>query len=134
MEAKFYLNQELLLQKLKRDKMKVKQKIPKETEQKIIQLQLLEQNLQNFLIQKQTFQAQLLEIENSLEELEKTKEKVYKIVGTIMIASQKEDLKKDLKSKKEIIELRIKNLEKQEAKIKEKATELQSSVMQELKK
>lgn len=109
-------------------------KIPKETEQKIAQLQLLEQNLQNFLIQKQAFQTKLIEIENALKELEKTKNTTYKIVGTIMVASKKEDLKKDLASKKEIIELRIKNLEKQEQKIKEKAKETQAQVMQEIKK
>ena len=109
-------------------------KIPKETEQKIAQLQLLEQNLQNFLIQKQAFQTKLIELENALKELEKTKNTVYKIVGTIMVASKKEDLKKDLKSQKEIIELRIKNLEKQEEKIKEKAKETQTEVMKEIKK
>jgi len=109
-------------------------KIPKETEQKIAQLQLLEQNLQNFLVQKQAFQTKLIEIENALKELEKTKDTPYKIVGTIMVASKKEDLKKDLNSQKEIIELRIKNLEKQEEKIKEKAKETQSEVIKEIKK
>lgn len=106
----------------------------KETEQKIGKLQLLEQNLQNFILQKQNFQAQLLELNNALEELEKSKDKPYKIVGSIMVASTKEDLKSSLQSKKEIIELRIKNLEKQEKSIKEQTTELQTEIMQQLKK
>ncbi|MFH0936265.1 MAG: prefoldin subunit [Candidatus Woesearchaeota archaeon] len=108
-------------------------KITKETEQKIAELQLLEQNLQNFMIQKQTFQAQILEIENALKELDISKE-CYKIIGPIMVHSTKEDLKKDLNSKREILNIRIKNIEKQEEKIKEKADSIQSEVLKQIKK
>lgn len=108
--------------------------IDKETEQKIGQLQLMEQNLQNFLMQKQTFQTQLFEIDNALQELEKSKDKTYKIVGTVMIASKKEDIINELKEKKSVIELRIKSLEKQEKVIKDKATQMQSDIMSQLKK
>lgn len=108
--------------------------IDKETEQKIGQLQLMEQNLQNFLMQKQTFQTQLFEIDNALQELEKSKDKTYKIVGTVMIASKKEDIINELKEKKSVIELRIKSLEKQEKAIKDKATQMQSDIMSQLKK
>ncbi len=107
--------------------------INKETEEKIGQLQLMEQNLQNILMQKQAFQTQLFEIDNALKELEKTKDETYKIVGPIMVAANKKDIKDDLQSKKEILELRIKNLEKQERKIKDEATQLQSEVMKKLK-
>ncbi len=107
--------------------------IPEETQQKISQLQLFEQSLQNVLIQKQQFQSQLVEIESALKEIGTAKE-VYKIVGNIMVDSKKDDLKKDLTSKKEIIELRIKTLEKQEKSIKEKATKMQSEVLEKIKK
>ena len=109
-------------------------KINKEAEQKIAQLQLIEQNLQNFMLQKQNFHAQLLEVENALTELKTLKEKPYKIVGSIMISTDKGKLEKDLSSKKEIINLRIKNIDKQEQQLKEKANEIQSEVMEELKK
>ena len=112
----------------------MEQDVDKETEQKIGQLQLMEQNLQNFLMQKQSFQTQLYEIDNALQELEKTKDKTYKIVGTVMIASKKEDLIKDLKEKKSVVELRIKSLEKQEKALKEKASQIQADVMSHLKK
>ena len=104
----------------------------KTTEEKIQQLQLIEQGMQNFLIQKQQFQAQMVEIESALKELEKS-ETAYKIVGNIMVSANKEELVKDLKSKKEMIELRIKTLERQEAQMKEKATAMQSEVMEKLK-
>tara|TARA_Y100000310_G_scaffold302635_1_gene340183 strand:+ start:27763 stop:28104 length:342 start_codon:yes stop_codon:yes gene_type:complete len=108
--------------------------LSKETEQKIAQLQLMEQNLQNFLMQKQNFQTQLLEIDTAITELDKTKEDAYKIVGNVMIKEKKENLIKDLKSKKEVLDLRLKTLDKQESKIKEKATEMQQEVVQELNK
>ncbi|MBI2663010.1 prefoldin subunit beta [Candidatus Woesearchaeota archaeon] len=109
-------------------------KLSKETEQNISQLQLLEQNLQNFLAQKQTFQAQLMEVENALKELDSAKDDTYKIVGNVMIKEKKEELIKDLNSRKEIAELRLKTIEKQETKIKERAEELQKKVMKELEK
>ncbi len=106
--------------------------ITKETEQKISQLQLFEQSMQTILSQKQQFQMQLVEIESALGELDKT-DTAYKIVGNIMVASKKEDLKSDLKSKKDIIDLRLKTLEKQENQIKEKAEKLQSEVLKKIK-
>jgi len=106
--------------------------ISKETEHKINQLQLFEQGMQTILAQKQQFQMQLVEIESALSELNKS-DTAYKIVGNIMVASNKEDLKSDLKSKKDIVELRLKTLEKQENQIKEKAEKLQAEVLKKIK-
>lgn len=105
----------------------------KETEKKIQQLQLIEQNLQNIIMQKQAFQIQLMENENATSELEKTKRDAYKIIGTIMINSNKDDLKKELKEQKEILDVRIKSLEKQEKNFQEKAEEIQKEVMKDIK-
>jgi len=105
----------------------------KETEQKISQLQLIEQNLQNFLIQKQQLQTQLIEIESALEELKKVSD-AYKIIGNIMIKSDRKGLEKELEQKKDMIGLKVKNLEKQEERIKEKAKKLQEEVLSEVKK
>ncbi len=106
----------------------------KDVKEKIEQLQLFEQKTQALLMQKQNFQSQLLELENALNELENNSGQVYKIIGNIMVASEKNKLKEDLNSKTDILALRIKNLEKQENKIKEEATQLQTEVMDELKK
>ena len=107
-------------------------KVSKETETKIIELQTMEQNLQNFAMQKQRFQVNLTEIENAIEELDKAKEDSYRIIGPIMVKTSKEELLKELKEKKGIADLRIKNIEKQENKIREKARELQKEVMQKI--
>ncbi|MBI2105408.1 prefoldin subunit beta [Candidatus Woesearchaeota archaeon] len=106
--------------------------LSKDAERKIAELQLAEQNLQNALLQKQRFQTELLEAENALKEIDSSEE-VYKIVGNIMISKKKEDLKKELSSRKEIINIRIKSLEKEESKIKDKANTLQKEVIGEMK-
>ena len=107
--------------------------VSKETEQKINQLQMFEQSLQNFLGQKQQFQVQLVEVESALNELDNT-EKAYKIVGNIMVETDKNELKKDLQSKKEVLELRIKTMEKQETQVRERASKLQSEILEKIKK
>ena len=107
--------------------------VSKETEQKINQLQMFEQSLQNFLGQKQQFQLQLVEVESALNELDNT-EKAYKIVGNIMVETDKNELKKDLQSKKEVLELRIKTMEKQETQVRERASKLQSEILEKIKK
>jgi len=79
-------------------------------------------------MQKQNFQIQLAEIESALSELKNTPQ-AYKIVGNIMIAADKEELEKDLSQKKEMTEVRIQSIEKQEAKIREKAETLQKEAL-----
>ncbi len=106
----------------------------KEVEEKIEHLQLFEQNLQALLMQKQTFQSQLLEAENSIEELKKAKENPYKIIGPIMVLSDKDKLKKELEDKKEMLNLRIKTIERQEDETRKKAKELQEEIMKSLRK
>ena len=107
--------------------------VSKETEQKIGQLQMYEQSLQSFLGQKQQFQVQLVEVESALSELQNTN-KAYKIVGNIMVEADKNELKGDLQSKKEMLELRIKTMEKQESQVREKASSLQSEILKKIKK
>jgi len=104
----------------------------KKTQEKIEQLQMIEQSMQQIMAQRQQFQSHLLELNSALEELEKT-DKSYKIIGNIMVATDKEVLKKDLSEKKETTELRIKTIEKQETQVKEKAQALQKEIMENMK-
>jgi len=105
----------------------------KQVENDLAQMQLIQQNLQNILLQKQQFQMQLNEIDSALLELKNT-EKAYKIVGNLMISSKKEDLEKDLAEKKKTIELRLKTFESQEEKFKKKVEDMQKSVAEGMKK
>ena len=107
--------------------------VSKETEQKISQLQMFEQSLQSFLGQKQQFQLQLVEVDSALNELSNT-DKAYKIIGNIMVESDKGELKSDLQSRKEMLELRIRTMEKQEAQVRDRAQKLQSEILTKINK
>lgn len=97
----------------------------------INRLQQLRVQLQMITQQRQQVELRLREVEEALEELDKTDAKtpVYKSVGAILIKTKgKSEVAKELKSNKESLELRKDTLGKQEGRTKEKLNELQSKV------
>ena len=98
-------------------------------EKNIQELQILEQNLQNILLQKQAFQIELRETQAALKELEKSGEEVFKIIGQLMIKTDKKDMKEELLGKEKMMDLRIKSFEKQEHALSEKLEELQREIL-----
>lgn len=76
--------------------------IDSETAKKIQELQILEQNLQTFLMQKQTIQVELNEILNALTDLKKSDDEVYKLVGGLVLKSDKTVLTQELEEKRKI--------------------------------
>ena len=103
------------------------------SEEKIMELQLLEQNMNNLLLQKQSIQSQLIEVDNALEELGKNPKQTFKIIGGIMVETTKQKLETDLNEKKEILEIKIKNFDKQEDRLKEKVQIMQSQLLEAMK-
>ncbi|MFT4305212.1 MAG: prefoldin subunit [Candidatus Woesearchaeota archaeon] len=101
--------------------------------EEINELSSLEQSSHQLLTQRQVFESQLIEVESALQEIETTN-KTYKIIGHVMVLYEKDKLKEELNSKKEILNLRIKNIIKQEEKLKEKSNNLRKKVMTDLKK
>jgi prefoldin beta subunit len=83
-------------------------------EQKIQEMQILEQKLQNTILQKQSFQMELAETDAALIEIEKAGDEVFKIIGQLMLKSEKSKIKEELLNKQKILELRISAFEKQE--------------------
>ncbi len=94
---------------------------------KLSELQILEQNLQNFLMQKQAFQVELNETNTALDEISNAKE-VYKILSGVMILSNKDNVKKDLEEKKKIMDLRVSSIEKQEKLLESKSEKLREEL------
>ncbi|MBU2496523.1 MAG: prefoldin subunit beta [Nanoarchaeota archaeon] len=103
------------------------------TEEKVRELQIIEQNLNNMIFQKQAFQLELSEINSAVEELNKSDGEVYKIIGNVMVKSEKDKLKKEIDEKKDIINLRVKNIEKQEKALKVRVEELRKDVLKTMK-
>ena len=107
--------------------------LDKETQEKIHELQSYEQNLSSLLMQKQAFQMELSETENALEEISKSKDDIFKLLGNIMIKTNKSDVEKELKQKQELLALRLKSIEKQENELTKEAEELREEVMKKIK-
>ena len=100
-----------------------------QTREMVGQFQTYQQQLQTILIQKETMQLQLMEINKAMEELDSTKnEKAYKITGQIMVSRSVEELKKELAETKETIEVRINSLGKTEEKITTKLKEMETEL------
>ncbi len=105
-----------------------------EQNQKIQQLQFLEQNLQSIIMQKQAFQMEVSETNSALEEIEKSKEDVYKIIGQLMIKVSKKKIKEELENKQKLLKMRLDALTKQEESLKVQADKLRDEVMAPMKK
>ena len=102
------------------------------TQTKIAQLQLLQQNLQGILAQKQQLESELIEVDSALSEADKSSES-YKIIGKIMVLTSKEQVINELEEKKNTLNLRLKSFSKQEEKIKENLESLQTEILSEMK-
>ncbi|MDP2925161.1 MAG: prefoldin subunit beta [Nanoarchaeota archaeon] len=107
--------------------------LDKETQEKIQELQGYEQNLHGLLMQKQAFQMELSESENALSEISSSKDDVFKLVGSIMIKASKENVIKEINTRKDLLMLRLKSIEKQESELTKQMEELRDDVMKKIK-
>ncbi len=90
--------------------------VDSDTNKKIEELSLLEAHLQSMLAQKQSFQVELNEITNALDELEKMpkNDEIYKVSYGIMLRSSKDKVIKELEEKKKLVDARISSVDRQQ--------------------
>ena len=98
-------------------------------DEKFQELQILEQNLQNILMQKQSFQMELSETQGALNEIKNSKDDVFKIVGQLMIKTEKARILDELLNREKILEMRLKKMERQEEVFMEKLEKLREEVI-----
>lgn len=92
-------------------------------------IQTLQQQLQAIMIEKDTISLRLVEIDKTLEELNKIEnEEVFRIYGRIMVKKKKSDVMDELNSEKETLEIRLKTLERTENKIIERLKEYEKKM------
>ena len=102
--------------------------------QKLQEMQMLEHNLQNLLMQKQAFHMELSETATALAEVGKADDEIFRIVGQLMIKSDKKKVIEDLENKKKLLELRVETMDKQEKNLNEQAEGLREEIMSAMKK
>jgi prefoldin beta subunit len=83
------------------------------------------------IVQKNNFQNQLIETDSALNEMS---DDAFKIIGNFMFKKNSLQIKKELKEKKELLNIRIKSFEKEEEEIEQKFKILQEELMSELSK
>lgn len=104
-----------------------------ELEKSLIEYQNLERQLQSIVLQKSQLQFQTNEINVASEELKKATGDVYKSIGSVMVKSSKDDAEKDLKERKELAEIRMNAMVKQEEKLRSHLETLQKKLEEKMK-
>jgi len=88
-----------------------------EAKELLIKFQAKNQQLQELTAQKQSLELQKLEIEEALKEMER-RDEIYKEVAGLLIKADKDKVKKELEEEKELIEIKSKQIENAERKLK----------------
>jgi len=104
-----------------------------ELQKKLAEFQDLQRQLQMVSGQKQQLILQSEEIKMAEGELAKVDKGVYRFMGPILVETTKADAAADLKDKRELFELRVSVLEKQEAKMRPKYDDLRNELEKALK-
>lgn len=107
--------------------------LDEETQNKIQQLQMMEQTFQQLLMQKNAFSMEANETDLIIKEVEKTQGEVSRIIGNqVVIKSTKEEILEDMKKKKKLIDTRMKSIDKQEKEFSEQIEKIREEVMKKI--
>jgi len=101
---------------------------------KIEELQIFERNMQQLIVQKQSVQIELNEINNALEELKKAKKEVYKVAGSIMVLSDRESLTNELEEKRKVFDLKLVSVEKEESSLEKRIENIREEINKKIQK
>lgn len=110
-------------------------KLPPQVQQRLLRLQQLQQTLQAVLTQKQQLEMELNETEQALSELEKLTDKavIYKSIGSLLVKSKRTKVTTELNEKKDLLNMRIGVLGKQEERLRSQVKDLQTKLQQDLR-
>ena len=110
-------------------------RLPPQVQQRLLRLQQLQQTLQGVLTQKQQLELELTEVEQALSELEKLTEAatIYKSIGSLLVKSEKTKVTTELNEQKELLNMRINVLGKQEERLRTQLKDLQEKLQQDLR-
>ena len=98
-------------------------------DKQIQEIQILEQTLHNLSFQKQAFQLELSETVESLNSLQSSGEEVFKIIGQLMIKTEKKKIQEELTNKQKLLELRTKSIEKEEDSLAKRVVSLREELI-----
>lgn len=109
-------------------------KLPPQVQQRLLRFQQLQQTLQTVLAQKQQVEIELTEIEQAQSELQKLADDavIYKTVGSLLVKDEKARVTTDLEERKELLNMRVQVLGKQEERLRAQLKDLQEKLQKDL--
>ncbi len=110
-------------------------RLPPQVQQRLLRLQQLQQTLQGVLTQKQQLELELNEVEQALSELKKLTDVavIYKSIGSLLVKSKKTKVTTELNERKELLNMRINVLGKQEERLRTQVKDLQEKLQRDLR-
>ena len=110
-------------------------RLPPQVQQRLLRLQQLQQTLQAVLTQKQQLELELTETEQALSELEKVTDDavIYKSIGSLLVRSEKAKVTTELNERKDLLNMRISVLGKQEERLRSQGKDLQVKLQRDLR-
>jgi prefoldin beta subunit len=110
-------------------------RLPPQVQQRLLRLQQLQQTLQGVLTQKQQLELELNEVEQALSELEKLTDAavIYKSIGSLLVKSKRTKVTTELNERKELLNMRISVLGKQEERLRTQVKDLQEKLQRDLR-
>ena len=104
--------------------------LPPQIQNQLAQLQQLQQQAQAVMTQKSQIEGLIRETEAALKELEKSPDDaiIYKSVGELLFKSEKPKLLEELKERKDMMDIRLKTMAKQEERIQGRFNQLQEQL------
>ena len=104
--------------------------LPPQIQNQLAQLQQLQQQGQALISQKSQIEMMIKEIEAALKALETVADDqvIYKSAGEILLKADKAKVQEDLTEKKDVFELRLKTIAKQEERIQARFVQLQDQL------
>lgn len=109
--------------------------LPADFQEQLARLQQLQQTLQMIVAQKQQIELEISDVDKALEELGKLSEdaQVYKSVGAVFVRKDRASVVQDLTERKELLNVRMSVLSKQEERTREKLKEIQQQIQDRLR-
>jgi len=110
-------------------------RLPPQVQQRLLRLQQLQQTLQGVLTQKQQLELELNEVEQALSELEKLTDAavIYRSIGSLLVKSKRTKVTTELNERKELLNMRINVLGKQEERLRTQVKDLQEKLQRDLR-
>jgi prefoldin beta subunit len=109
--------------------------LPPKVQQRLLRLQQVQQTLQTVLTQKQQLELELNDVEQALSELEQLTDTavIYKSIGSLLVKSEKPKVTTELNERKDLLNMRINVLGKQEERLRSQVKDLQTKLQRDLR-